>query len=898
MTDRPAPRKRHRGPRALTAPATAVAVALGAVAAGPGVAAEGSTDASRWRVDSPSGAVAAEVTLVDGALDLAVRRDGRQVLSVASLGVVTDVADLSAGLDVVTAERDVVRESYTMTTGKQRERSVRQDELRLRVANADGRFDVVIRVADDGVAFRYELPRSLGDQYQVLSEPARFALPAEADAWLQPYAPQYENAHVTTTAGGAEPGSYGFPATFRHGDDYVLLTESDVTGTYAGSHLTHAATGSADYGLELYEGDPVAAAGALRTPWRVAVTGSAGDMVESTLVDDLAGPSRIDDTSWIEPGMAAWSWITGGSTTAQGDLAFQKRFVDLAARNGWKYSLIDEGWQGSWVPELVRYAQARDVEILAWFHSDRLQTRAQRDEWFDKLQDWGVKGIKVDFMDSDSQQTFRWYDDVLAETAERHLLVNFHGSTIPKGLQRTWPHVMTYEGVRGEEQYKDEAWPVNNTILPFTRNVVGSMDYTPAMFSKISRTSKAHELALPVVYESGLQHVVDSPEGYAAEPVAQTFLQQVPTVWDETRFVAGEPGSAAVIARRAGGSWFVGGITSGAPASVDVPLTMLGKGSWLVHQITDDGGSLVEQVTTRTSTDVLTVPTARAGGFVLMACRATAGRDSCYQAVPATPRTQVLVDADASTVEAGDRVTVQGIFAVRQGGPVRDLTLDVELPRSWKLVSGEPVTRGRLADGRTVTGTWTVRVGRDGPVGAVDLPVVGTYTTRDGRTIRSGDAARLDVLPPAPQGDAWVSDLPFLEATTGYGDVTRDVDLNGGPIEVGTQTFDRGIVSHAPAEVTLRLGGQCTVFTATPGIEPGGDHPEEGSVTFTVVGDGVPLATVGSDAAPVTVQTPPEPIEVDVSGVEVLTLQVGDGGDGKNNDHAAWGDARLGCAGS
>ncbi|MFC8599093.1 glycoside hydrolase family 97 catalytic domain-containing protein [Isoptericola sp. NPDC057191] len=896
MSDRPAQRKKPQGSRSLAAPVTAVAVALGVIATAPGAAAESDTETSRWRVDSPTGSIGAEVTLAGGELDLAVRRDGRQVLSVGSLGLVTDVADLSTGLVVVAAEREEVRGSYSTTTGKERERTVRQDELRLRVTDGETRFDVVVRVADDGVAFRYELPATLGAQYDVLSEPARFALPAAADAWLQPYAPQYERAHTTTTAAGSEAGSYGFPATFRHGDDYVLLTESDVTGTYAASHLAHEAPGTPEYGLELYERAPVTAEGALRTPWRVAIAGSAADVVESTLVDDLARPSRIRDTSWIEPGMAAWSWITGGSTAAQGDLAFQKRFVDLAARNGWKYSLIDEGWDASWVPELVRYAQARDVEILAWFRSSTLWTKAQRNEWFDKLQDWGVKGIKVDFMDSDSQATFRWYDDIMSETADRHLLLNFHGSTIPKGLQRTWPHVMAYEGVRGEEQYKDEAWAVNNTILPFTRNVVGSMDYTPAMFSRISRTSKAHELALPVVYESGFQHVVDSPEGYAAEPVAERFLQQVPTAWDETRFVSGEPGSSAVVARRAGTRWFIGGITSGDPGTVDVPLTMLGKGSWLVHQITDDGRSLVEKVTTRTATDVMTVPTSKAGGFVLLACRARSGQESCYQAVPETPRTQVLVDADATTVEAGDRVTVQGIFAVRQGGPVRDLSLDVELPRSWTLVSGKPVTRQRLGDGQTITGRWTVRVGRDGPVGGVDLPVVGTFETRDGRTIRSGDAARLDVLPPVPQGDVWVSELPFTEATTGFGEVTRDVDLNGEPIDVGGSRFEHGIVTHAPATVAVRLGGQCTTFSATPGIEPGGDHPEEGSVTFTVLGDGVPLATVGSDADPVTVETAAEALEVDVTGVENLTLQVGDAGDGKNNDHAAWGDARLHCA--
>ncbi len=224
--------------------------------------------------------------------------------------------------------------------------------------------------------------------------------------------------------------------------------------------------------------DPaVTSAGPLATPWRTAVVGDLATVTESTLVDDLAPPSRIADTSWIRPGAVAWSWLDGFGA-AQRSLAAQQRFVDLSAARGWPYTLVDDGWKTTdWMPELIAYAREQGVQVLLWVHYGDLDTAAERAEFLPRVKKWGAAGLKIDFMDSDSQERFRWYDDILRDTARHRLLVNFHGATLPKGIQRTWPHVMTLEAVHGAEQGTVPA--AGLTALPYTRNTVGSMDYTP-----------------------------------------------------------------------------------------------------------------------------------------------------------------------------------------------------------------------------------------------------------------------------------------------------------------------------------------------------------------------------------------------------------------------------------
>lgn len=602
-----------------------LAATLAAILGGGVLAPTASAQDESWTVALDDGPTATVNLDDDGALTLAVQRDGRTVLEPGPLGITSDEAELTAGLRLLEREDRTVEEDYRTEVGKQRDRSVRMAESRFSFEHADGaRLAVVVRASDDGVAYRYELPDANDDGVTVTGESSGFRLPGDAKAWLSPYSVNYEKVHAETTAADAESGEYAYPTLFRtHGDgagddDYVLLSESDVDGRYAASRLTHE-SGSGAYGVKLAD-ESVSAPGPLNTPWRTVITGDLATVTESTLTDDPAPPSKVEDTSWIRPGKVAWSWMDGGQDT-QRDLARQKEYVDYAAAHDWQYSLVDEGWKDTdWMPELIEYAEQRDVRILLWMHYDDLDTAEEREANFGRMTEWGVAGMKIDFMDSDSQARYQWYDTVLAETAERKLTVNFHGSTIPHGIQRTWPHVMSMEAVYGAEQLN--VTPASVSTLPYTRNVVGSMDFTPMGFQTGERpVTDAGELALSVVYESGFQNFAGSPEEYAERPELERFLSEVPTVWDETELLAGEPGKETTVARRHGQEWFLGSVTHGGARTLQVPLDFLGDGDWQLDVITDGPDGLVRETHDVRAGQTLEVPTPENGGFAAVARR-------------------------------------------------------------------------------------------------------------------------------------------------------------------------------------------------------------------------------------------------------------------------------------
>ncbi|MEV4172667.1 glycoside hydrolase family 97 catalytic domain-containing protein [Nonomuraea sp. NPDC049709] len=593
-----------------------------------------------WTISGLPGGPTAKIALdpLTGALTLAVSRRGAQVLAPSPAGIVTERADLSQGLRFVQRRDRVVAERYTTAAGKRLERRALMRESTLSFANPAGaRLDLVIRVAPDGVAYRYRLPE---DQGAVLRETSAFVVDQGASAWLARHRRDYENPFLPYTAAGAPAAEFMVPALFETGGGHLLITESDLDGRYSGPRLTHEA-GTGTYRLRLWD-ERVEVSGPLDTPWRVMITGDLATVTESTLVDDLAQDSKVRDTAWIEPGPVLWTWLAGGREAGQ-SLERQKEFVDYAAARGWPYVKVDAGWYflkdqwdvtdpdwpaTSWIPQLVAYARGKGVEIMVWVHFRDLDTAGERDLWLPTLQRWGVRGVKIDFMDAESQERLRWYDEILPATAEHRLMVNFHGSTIPKGVQRTWPHVLTMEGVHGGE--KRTLTTQHLTTLPFTRNVVGSMDYTPMAFHREGRpTSDAHELGLAVTYESGLQDLAGTVESYQARPEAERFLEQLPAVWDDTRMLSGRPGDHVVLARRAGDRWFLGAGVSGGARTLDVPLTML-RGRWLVEVVRDGPAGLVrESHRIDGPRDRLSVPVPAEGGYAAIACRRHPGTTTC-----------------------------------------------------------------------------------------------------------------------------------------------------------------------------------------------------------------------------------------------------------------------------
>ncbi|WP_191304082.1 glycoside hydrolase family 97 catalytic domain-containing protein [Lentzea cavernae] len=825
-----------------------------------------------WTVRGP-GEVTAELAVNSGNLTLAVHRQGRAVLQPAAVGLTTTTADLTRDLALTGRSDRVVNERYTMPTGKRLQRTARMTESRFGFRNAAGTFDLVVRVAADGVAYRYVLPQPA----TITAEASSFRVPAESKAWLLPYNAWYEANRVRTTAGEAT-GDFGYPSLFQTGQDFALLTESDVDGRYAGSRLRRSGDG-----FQVVLADPqVASTGT--TPWRTAIVGDLGAVSTSTLVDDLATPSKLADQSWIKPGKVAWSWLSEHSSP--GDFARQKQYVDFAARNGWQYSLVDEGWSAAWVPELVRYARAQGVEILLWMHWTDLDTQQERDTVLPRVKQWGAKGVKLDFMESDSQERYRWYDAVLQKTADLKLMVNFHGSTIPHGLARTWPHVLTMEAVRGAENNPPAA---NNPVQFFTRNVAGSMDYTPVSLEVGTKeASIAHEVALPVVYESGWTHFADKPEAYERHPQALRYLNQLPTVWDETRLLDGDPDSHAVVARRNGDRWFVGGIAT-QERSLRAPLSFLGGGQWLVETVRDPAtrADVVRDRQVLRNTDTLTVPARRNGGFAAVICRNRPGLQTCDQPIRQVPKTTLTVTPGGVTdTPAGSPLDVTGTFT-NGDKEIRDVKLTATAPEGWS-VTGPVVTKRTLAPGESISGSWRLTAGTR--VGPVDVPVVATFGD-----VHVEQAVKAFVPPPTPSNGAQVSDLPFMSETNGWGPVERDrsngenTGGDGQVLSIGGTTYAKGIGVHAPSEVSVYLGRSCERFTAKIGLDD--ETTQAGSVAFQVFGDNKPLY----DSGVIRTKGAATPIDVDLTNVRMLSLRVTDGGDDRNFDHADWAEAALTC---
>jgi alpha-glucosidase len=593
-----------------------------------------------WSLTSPDGIVEIEVSLsAAGRLSYRVRRDGREVVAASRLGIArTDQvfdASLSPVASVAGEEIVEVEDRYTMVHGKRRELCGRSRARTLTFANPAGSLLALdLRAYCDGVAFRYRFPSAeraepsvgtvAGEDVVTGTGELTTVTPAdEGRAWLQPtqapfiHGPAYENLYADGVAIGtpSSGAAWDLPATFDSGGTWLLVTETDLDATCYGSRLGPSPEGRA-YSFvppQAGEGEGCGDVTATSTlpwtlPWRVIViASSAGGLVESDLVSHLAEPSRIADPSWIRPGRVSWSWWADNDSPR--DLARLRDYIDLAHEFGWEYSLVDANWTAHSDEEmraLVAYAAEREVRLFLWYNSggphnkvteqprDRMHERGIRRSELAKIAAWGIAGIKVDFFHSDKQDGIQRYVDILDDAADHRLMVNFHGCTIPRGWTRTWPHLMTMEAVRGAEQYVADPGfttdaPRHNTILPFTRNAIGPMDYTPVTFSDNRHphaTTNVHELALSVVFESGLLHLADSPAAYrGVAPDIARVLGAVPVAWDETRCLAGEPGSHVVIARRRNGVWFVGGINGRSePRTVELDLADLARNDspWLV----------------------------------------------------------------------------------------------------------------------------------------------------------------------------------------------------------------------------------------------------------------------------------------------------------------------------
>ena len=571
-------------------------------------------------VTSPDGKL--RVTAHDSLLT--VTYGGQLVSQIAVDGCVSGKASATRQVDI----------AYHMLTGK---RAACSNHGRTRTIPFSD-FALEMMVFADGIAFR-TTEAEPHEACQASTEGLfTYLVPEGSNRWASRLKADYENFFPRLTE--AEPGEWAYPLLAEPADGlFTLFTEGGMTAGHGGSHLT-VANGSEGYVITTPRGEEVQPMPTTPQPWNIIVVGSLADIVESTLVTDVSEPCQMDDTSWIEPGTSAW--IYWAYNHGSRDYATVTRYIDLAAEMGWKYNLIGWEWdvmQGGTMEEAVAYARSKGIKTNLWYNSgtswigpwapgpqDRLLTAEKREEEMSRLEAIGVSGIKVDFFKDDSPAIMDYYVDILRDAARHHLLVDFHGCTVPRGWQRTWPNLMSMEAVYGAEWYNNrpdltEAAAVHNATLPFTRGVVGPMDYTPGTFTDSQHphiTTWTHELALPILFESGLQHMPDRPEAYLMLPAeVRALLSGLPTAWDDTRLLGGYPGEYAIMARRKGDIWYIAGINgTNDGKTLTADLATLGiNGTATINLFTDasDGKGIVAQPADGTR---LSVPCLPRGGFV------------------------------------------------------------------------------------------------------------------------------------------------------------------------------------------------------------------------------------------------------------------------------------------
>ncbi|THU41845.1 glycoside hydrolase family 97 protein [Niastella caeni] len=570
-----------------------------------------------------------------------VQYKGSVVLEPSQLGLVRADADFSktltqTGLSPVS----VVKDNYRLVTGKRQNNTYTANRRVVHYKNAAGALiDIIWQVSNDGVAFRYYFPGAATEPKKVDTEFTSFHLPATAKGWLQPMSvaktgwqqvnPCYEEFYEKGIAAGTPSplkAGWVYPALFQSAGHWLLITEADMDGSYCATKLNNDPANT-NYHIAFPDAREVIPGGGLKpqstlpwySPWRIVTIGSLATIIESTLGTDLARPASTQNFSFAKAGKSSWSWalLKDDSTI----YSVQKRFIDYAADMNWQYCLIDADWDTKIgydsMQLLINYAKQKKVGIWLWYNSagswnntpyhprDKLLTHEAREKEFSRLEKMGVAGTKIDFFGGDGQSFIRYYLDILKDASAHRLMVNFHGATLPRGWQRTWPNLMSAEAIKGFEyitfdQKDANQEPTHAAMLPFTRNAFDPMDFTPMCLYKIPRierqTTPSFELALSVLFLSGSQHFVEIPEGMAHMPgFVKDFLRKLPTGWDDVKFIDGFPGQYVVLARKSGNKWYIAGI-NGTKEEKSLALNLSAfKGKKATYLLNSKGDTFIDQ---------------------------------------------------------------------------------------------------------------------------------------------------------------------------------------------------------------------------------------------------------------------------------------------------------------
>lgn len=592
----------------------------------------------------------------NGGLFYRLKKDEVVVIDTSELGVLTKGHVFEHVKKLTQLSQKQLSESYSLLHGKVKNVTHHATEIKYEAKMESGAtLGIEFQLSETGFAYRYTLKKSDPAPIEIIGEKSSYRFGPQALGWLQPMSvsksgwestnPSYEEPYLSEVPlSTPSPTAQGwvYPALIKNGENWILLSETNLHRNYCGSRLLTGKNGQLvvtyPQEKEVWPGQALypTLKNELITPWRIAAIGSLSEIVHSTLGTDLAAPAITDKTSYIQPGSASWSWIMKKDNSV--NFNESKNYIDYAARMAWPFCLIDVNWDTQIgeekMKELSTYAQQKGVKLWLWYNSSgdwnttkytpksKLLTAADREREFKKLKAWGVAGLKIDFFGGDGVSMIAYYHDILEQAAQHELMINFHGATLPRGWQRTYPNLLTMESIKGEEfvtftQAVADDQARHCAIIPFTRNVLDPMDFTPMILDRIPgiqrKTLKGFELALPYLFLSGSQHIAESPEGMIKQkPEVVQLLKALPTAWDESKFLGGYPGKSIVVARRFGETWYVMGINAGAEKiNVEMDLGFVGKD---LNLLTDDGKGELELKSLKPGRSTLEI--LPKGGFV------------------------------------------------------------------------------------------------------------------------------------------------------------------------------------------------------------------------------------------------------------------------------------------
>ena len=580
-------------------------------------------------ISNPSGLIKTSVYADSaGRLTYSVTYNGKSIIGSSPLGIIVDRKDLGKGVEIGTPAFSLTWEKYP--GNGVHEISVnhyRQAIIPVIHAGSGTHYQLEIKAFDEGIAFRYVVPGK--GISTVNGEASSWKIPKGSTVWFQENVFYYEGLYYASPLSKLGTKRMGPPVTYQTGDSiYVSITEAALYH-YSGMSLQSDSNGLL---RAAFVNDPNGwkSNDTIFSPWRVAIAATnLNTLVNADIITSLNPPqiSNPREVKWIKPGRAVWSYFRHDNVTT---MSLEKKYIDKAALLGFEYSMVDAGWESSWrssmdsLKSLVAYALARHVGIWVWKSYTSLKKDSTRRDFFRALHQIGVAGVKIDFIDKEGLAQIDFYENALKDAMAARLMIDFHGANKPTGYSRTYPNELTREAIYGQEwrTYTPQG-PVNNAITPFTRFLAGPGDYTPGVFDskKAYGTSRAHQLALPILYLSPLTCWPDDPDVYLASP-ALPLIRSIPTVWDQTVVLSpSRIGELVAFARRKGNDWYLGIINAGNEKSIVIPLGFLGKGTFETDMFPDDMSNsdhLFHEKTSYTSRDSLHIMMRPSGGYAAM----------------------------------------------------------------------------------------------------------------------------------------------------------------------------------------------------------------------------------------------------------------------------------------